>query len=360
MMTINSVHGTVASQTVLNVKYGSTISVSGNTISFKYGEETALTASFTASTGYNSTGTYNKTSGTTTTAETFTITFSPNVYSITYKDIGNVTLTGFLGNNTPNSHTYGMSTTLIDPIKAGYMSAGWFTTSDCSGEAITTLGANDYTSNITLYTRWVPTTIYFTNSNAWTGTIYAYAWKGSGDSKVENASWPGIAMVYIGQNENNQSVWKVSMDSCYEQIIFNNNGKQTNDTTIASNYNAYYVYTGGSCDCGCWNCETSKVYLSASVWNFDSPRFAVYFFGNINGTEYNYWISMVEASSNYYVVEFVSNTFADNLIFCRMDGRTETNNWDNKWNQTSNLSISGNENKTYTITSVEGAGSWNA
>lgn len=80
--------------------------------------------------------------------------FTPNTYTITYKDQGNVDFSGSNLASLPNTHTYGTATALVDGTKAGYTFDGWFTTPECTGEPITSLGATAYTANITLYAKW--------------------------------------------------------------------------------------------------------------------------------------------------------------------------------------------------------------
>ena len=80
--------------------------------------------------------------------------YTANVYSITYKDQGDVAFTGSHGDGYPTSHTYGSATDLVSPTKTGYTFGGWFTTSTCTGDAITSVGATAYTANFTLYAKW--------------------------------------------------------------------------------------------------------------------------------------------------------------------------------------------------------------
>ncbi len=90
-------------------------------------------------------------------ATTIAATFTPHTYSITYKDQGDV---AFSGTHTdtpsahPTSHTYNTATTLNSATKTGYTFGGWFTNSACTGEAVASLGATDYTADITLYAKW--------------------------------------------------------------------------------------------------------------------------------------------------------------------------------------------------------------
>lgn len=82
--------------------------------------------------------------------------FALKKYTITYKDQGNVAFTGTHESGYPTTHTYGIATTLKTATKTNYTFGGWFTNSDCTGTAVTSLGATAYTSNITLYAKWTP------------------------------------------------------------------------------------------------------------------------------------------------------------------------------------------------------------
>ena len=75
-------------------------------------------------------------------------------YAITYKDKGGTTYSGSNLASLPSSHTYNTATTLVNGAKEGYRFDGWFIDSACTGTAITTLGATDYTAAITLYAKW--------------------------------------------------------------------------------------------------------------------------------------------------------------------------------------------------------------
>ena len=79
-------------------------------------------------------------------------------YTIIYKDQGGSAFTGTHENEYPTIHTYGNATTLKSATKTGYTFGGWFTNQDCTGEPITTLGATDYTADITLYAKWTAIT----------------------------------------------------------------------------------------------------------------------------------------------------------------------------------------------------------
>lgn len=102
-----------------------------------------------------------------------TNTWKSFTFSITYKDQGNVAFSGSHSATPPSTHTFGSSTTLKSASKTGYTFGGWFTNSSCTGSAVATLGATDYTDNITLYAKWTPITYtvrYYSNSASYIGT----------------------------------------------------------------------------------------------------------------------------------------------------------------------------------------------
>ena len=99
---------------------------------------------------------------------------------------------------------------------------------------------------------------------------------------------------------------------------------------------------------------TYDLYLKPnSNWLQGNARFAAYFF---NGTG-NIWADLTIAESGIYGVSFPTGfTYGDKVIFCRMNPGAAENNWDNKWNQTSNLTIPTDGKNLYTINN----GSWDA
>lgn len=101
---------------------------------------------------------------------------------------------------------------------------------------------------------------------------------------------------------------------------------------------------------------STKLYLKPnSNWRTDGARFAAYFFGNGEA-----WVSMVDSDADgIYEVTSPTKSYT-NVIFCRMKGSATANNWDNKMNQTSDLTYDGTNN-LYTVkegTWDKGGGSW--
>ena len=103
----------------------------------------------------------------------------------------------------------------------------------------------------------------------------------------------------------------------------------------------------------------TKLYLVPSAnWNQSNARFAAYFFGNGEA-----WVSMtkVAGESNLYEVTAPTGSWT-NVIFCRMNPSASANNWNNKWNQTSDLVYNGSSN-CYTVkegTWDKGGGTWSS
>lgn len=87
---------------------------------------------------------------------TYTATFKKAVqdYNIIYKDKGGATFSGVHATGYPTKHTYGTATVLKSATKEGYTFKGWYLDMNCTGTAVTTLGATAYTGDITLYALW--------------------------------------------------------------------------------------------------------------------------------------------------------------------------------------------------------------
>lgn len=116
--------------------------------------------SFAASnvTGYVTSGAWSNTSS----AITLYAHYAADVYTIVYKDQGNVAFSGEHESGYPTTHTYGTATTLYDATKTGYTFGGWYGNSSCTGDEVTSLGATAYTSAPTLYAKWTAKNITLT------------------------------------------------------------------------------------------------------------------------------------------------------------------------------------------------------
>ena len=138
------------------------------------------------------------------------------------------------------------------------------------------------------------------------------------------------------------------------------------ETTIGTNYTftwnpttKKFKYTGdsgsGGDDDDTGDCQT--LYLEPGThWNHSGARFAAYFYG---GGPAETWVDMESSTCSGLWKVAVPNSAYTNVIFVRMNGSTSDNNWNNKWNQTGDLSISGSNNQ-YVISNQDAtsAGSW--
>ena len=100
----------------------------------------------------------------------------------------------------------------------------------------------------------------------------------------------------------------------------------------------------------------TQLYLTPNAnWKVDNARFAAYFFGNGEA-----WVSMTDSNSDGIYEVTSPNKSYTNVIFCRMNPNAAANNWNNKWNQTADLTYDGTNNH-YTVkegTWDKGGGTW--
>ena len=94
----------------------------------------------------------------------------------------------------------------------------------------------------------------------------------------------------------------------------------------------------------------TTLYLDASGggWNSDGVRFAAYV---CNGSSSPKWYSMYLVEGTIYKFTVDNGESHNNVIFCRMNPNNQTNNWDNKYNQTKDLTWPGDKN-LYTPTNM--------
>ena len=134
---------------------------------------------------------------------------------------------------------------------------------------------------------------------------------------------------------------------------WNNKWNQTGHLTLTTE-NLYTLNEGE------WG---NKLYLKPnSNWfqkdgNKKDPRFAAYFFNS--GSDYA-WVSMGNPVDGVYSCDIPAKVYK-NVIFCRMNGGNETNDWNNKYNQSSDLEVPTDGKTLYTVkdgTWDNGGGSW--
>lgn len=154
--------------------------------------------------------------------------------------------------------------------------------------------------------------------------------------------WPGAEMEDMGDGW-----WYVSIDAKAENIIFNGAIGETRyqtDNLTLNPVTPYYCING-------WK-DTPDIsdiivldLTEANNWITTSPRFAVYLFNGASSDADNngMWLDMTAIagnSVNYYYAVDISGLDYSKFTVCRMNPESTENNWDNKWNQTTDLQIS--------------------
>ncbi|MBO7242923.1 MAG: starch-binding protein [Alistipes sp.] len=191
--------------------------------------------------------------------------------------------------------------------------------------------------------------LYFNNAQAWS-KVYVYAWD-SADNKLFG-EWPGVEITdkeTVEEVEYFAYTLPAELTGKTINLIFNNGeGQQTADIKdVLVNENRFYTnYVEPAPEP---EPTDTVLYLTPnSNWKVDGARFAAYFFGNGET-----WASMtlVEGETNLYSV--VAPDGYANVIFCRMNPANTENNWNNKWNQTSDLKVPTDGTNHYTV--AEGA-----
>lgn len=192
--------------------------------------------------------------------------------------------------------------------------------------------------------------IYVYNSSNWS-PLNLYVWDAGGPI---NGAWPGTALTstkWIGEGE--YFVYDIPTEYNGQTInfIINNGSAQTADLSTVVEGDVYYYTNGTVVEDPEYPVipEAKKLYLVPNAnWKIDNARFAAYFYGS--GEK---WVDMTdEDGDGIYECELPEGY--PNVIFCRMNPGTTDNNWDNKWNQTADLTVPTDGTNCYTVPE----GSW--
>ncbi len=128
--------------------------------------------------------------------ERFNAVWTPQTYSITYKDQGGSDFSGNHESDHPTTYTYGVGATLKSATKTGYEFGGWFIAQDCSGSAVTSIGTDAH-ENKTFYAKWTATpspvsscyeTNYFGDATAGATITYSNCDKQSTYAKIKSSN----------------------------------------------------------------------------------------------------------------------------------------------------------------------------
>lgn len=185
-----------------------------------------------------------------------------------------------------------------------------------------------------------PIRIYADNQMGWS-KVNVHLWEDYDDDALDTnitGDWPGASMTY----DSVSGLWYYDVDVKYHGknigYIFSNNGANQTEGKTRTLLKAGFTAT--------LKADASKniLYLKPqSTWKQGNERYSAYFFGN--GTT---WESMTDSDSDG-IYEVVVPDGYPNVIFCRMNGTTNSNDWNNKWDQTADLVIPSDGNNLYTM-----------
>ena len=198
--------------------------------------------------------------------------------------------------------------------------------------------------------------LYFNNLANWS-KVYAHIWANEGeDLGLESVEWPGRELTETEELDGvTYYVFQLPAEATGKtvNVVFNDGaGTQTKDLAGVVEGNLFfdnYVEPVAPSDV--------VLYLQPNAnWNVDDARFAAYFFGNGET-----WVDMtlVEGETNIYAVTVPAGF--ESVIFCRMNPGAAANNWNNKWNQTEDLTVPTDGTNLYTVnedTWDNGGGVW--
>ena len=190
--------------------------------------------------------------------------------------------------------------------------------------------------------------VYF-NPGEWNCAKYAvYSWDGEGNSTVLMTKIDDCA---------DRNIYYAEINAAHSNVIFIGGTASYNIANTWSNVSYQTIdLTYPSDDNILYEVSTTHLFLQPnSNWKQANARFAAYFYGNGET-----WVSMTKVTDNLYKVEIPTAKTYPSVIFCRMNPSAAANNWDNKWNQSDDLTITKGNNH-YTITENNenwSAGSW--
>ena len=196
--------------------------------------------------------------------------------------------------------------------------------------------------------------IVYYNDEGQSGTPRIHYWGGNSPAGTAWDSDPN--MVNVSGN-----IYAFDIGD-HTSVIFryNNGNNQTGDLTVPTDGKNYISTKDGNT----WSTlstftASSTLYLLVNsnwktVADNHAPRYAACFLGKTGQT----WVSCSQVgTSDYYYVTVPSTNEYPFVIFCRMNGNNNTNNWSNVYNQTSDLAPSSGNNGVE-ITGWSNSSSW--
>ncbi len=205
-VTLNANGGTINSDNVTSYTYGTAVTLPTNVTKTGY-----------TFTGWknDSTGSIEKTiSATATGNKSYTAQYDVVNYTITYKD-GSTPITGLI----PTTYNYETTVKLpTNATKLGYVFVGWYSNSNLTGTAVTTINKGTTTGNKTFYAKWQESnrklTVVDVEGNALSNVVKVIA---NGDTTI-NENTPGSG-VYNIPNLSTVEVYVTAPQGYYAKIF---------------------------------------------------------------------------------------------------------------------------------------------
>ena len=187
--------------------------------------------------------------------------------------------------------------------------------------------------------------------------VFVYTWDADGNNNAWNGKEVTANTEVINGYTYNYYEYPVEWDGRTVNVIANNGNQQTADIALGTLDKDYYVvyssamhevYTtapaAGSIPEYVAPAEDTVLYLVPNAnWKQSNARFAAYFFGNGET-----WVSMTDENGDG-VYEVVVPDGYNNVIFCRMNPSATKNIWDNKWNQTADLTVPSDDKVKFVV-----------
>ena len=281
--------------------------------------------------------------------------FSINQYTLTFSagEGGHVSATA---NNSaiasPASLDYNTSVTLTATPNANCMFLGWFdgNTQKYPSAVYTT----KLTADMNLEAHFQKgTTIFFKPVDYWKADkarLAVYMWNSAGNKWIEFEDYGCNEDIFTADIPAGYTGFKIvrlkpasadGYDSKGDGLNWENKWNETENLTPPDGDKNLYDMN---------NKTITKLYFTPHAnWTQANARFAACFMDKNKGN--HTWVSM-SSSDNIYNCAIPNGTWKY-VIFCRMNPSAAANNWDNKWNQTTDLELPTNGQNHYTLNGGE-------
>ncbi len=250
------------------------------------------------------------------------------------------------------------SETITANPNIGYRFVNWTATDGIiianANNASTTITAKQAGTVTANFEALPPVTIYFKPTSAWKNHyawFAVYYWENK-DGGNKEEGW-----LTLEDGDGHGNLYTAEIPGGYNNLIFvrlrpstadgytsensglnwNNQWEQTEDLTTPTDDKVLY-------DMESKNAATHLYLKPNGNWKSDGARFAAYFFGN--GEE---WVDMEKVNDDLYFCDIPTTKSYPSVILCRMNPENANNNWNNKWNQTGDLTIPTDGKNLFTL-----------